>query len=36
MSKIRKIVLEEHFSTPKMSEYATDVVTTIDGDFLNM
>lgn len=34
MSKVRKIVLEEHFSTPKMSEYATDVVSTIDGDFL--
>jgi 2,3-dihydroxybenzoate decarboxylase len=34
MSKIRKIVIEEHFSTPAMSEYATDVVSTIDGDFL--
>jgi 2,3-dihydroxybenzoate decarboxylase len=32
---MKKIVLEEHFSTPAMSEYATDVVSTIDRDFLN-
>ena len=29
--KIRKIVLEEHFSTPAMSAYAKDVVSTIDA-----
>ncbi len=35
MSKaVRKIVLEEHFSTPEMSAYATDVVSTIDADFI--
>ena len=32
--KVKKIVLEEHFSTPAMSEYAKDVVSTIDSDFL--
>ena len=32
--KIRKIVLEEHFSTPAMSAYAKDVVSTIDADFM--
>lgn len=31
---MKKIVIEEHFSTPAMSEYATDVVSTIDEDFL--
>ncbi len=34
MPKVKKIVLEEHFSTPAMSQYATDVVATIDHDFL--
>ena len=29
--KVKKIVLEEHFSTPAMSEYAKDVVSTIDA-----
>ena len=33
MSKTRKIVLEEHFSTPELSQYATDVVKTIDPEF---
>ena len=33
-SKVKKIVLEEHFSTPAMSAYATDVVSTIDADFM--
>ena len=32
--KVRKIVLEEHFSTPAMSAYATDVVSTIDASFM--
>ena len=33
-TKVKKIVLEEHFSTPAMSAYATDVVSTIDADFM--
>ena len=33
--KVKKIVLEEHFSTPEMSEYATDVVSVIDPPFLS-
>ncbi len=32
---VKKIVLEEHFSTPEMSKYATDVVKTIDDKFLD-
>ena len=32
--KVKKIVLEEHFSTPAMSAYAKDVVSTIDPHFL--
>ncbi len=31
----RKIVLEEHFSTPELAQYATDVVKTIDPEFFN-
>ena len=33
-NKIRKIVLEEHFSTPQMALYATDVVSTVDPGFM--
>ncbi len=34
MSKVKKIVLEEHFSTPVLGEYATDVVSVVDPEFL--
>ena len=33
-NKMRKIVLEEHFSTPKMAAYAADVVSTVDAGFM--
>ncbi len=32
--KVKKIVLEEHFSTPQVGEYATKVLSTIDPEFI--
>ena len=33
-SKLKKIILEEHFSTPDAGKYATKVLSTIDPDFI--
>ena len=33
-SKLKKIILEEHFSTPEAGKYATKVLSTIDHDFI--
>ena len=32
-SNVKKIVLEEHFTTPKIAPYAKDVVSMVDPDF---
>ncbi len=32
--KVKKIILEEHFSTPEVGGYATKVLSTIDHDFI--
>ena len=32
--KVRKIILEEHFSTPEVGEYASKVLSTIDPEFI--
>ena len=32
--KLRKIILEEHFSTPEAGQYAAKVLSTIDPDFI--
>ena len=34
-SKLKKIILEEHFSTPEAGKYATKVLSTIDHDFID-
>ena len=33
-SKLKKIILEEHFSTPEAGKYATKVLSTIDHNFI--
>ncbi len=32
--KLKKIILEEHFSTPEVGQYATKVLSTIDPEFV--
>ena len=32
--KVKKIILEEHFSTPEVGQYATKVLSTIDPEFV--
>jgi 2,3-dihydroxybenzoate decarboxylase len=32
--RVKKIILEEHFSTPEVGAYATKVLSTIDHDFI--
>ncbi len=32
--KLKKIILEEHFSTPEVGQYASKVLSTIDHDFI--